>query len=263
VPELLKAIILGVVEGATEFIPVSSTGHLIVAGEWIGLDDPGAATFQIVIQLGAILAVVWLYRHRVFGPITHWVSQPAGHRFIVNLAVAFFPAAFVGLLLHDWITDVLFTPVAVAAALVAGGIAILLIERWKPVPRIASVDEMRLRDAGGVGLAQVLSLLPGVSRSGATIMGGLAIGMSRAAATEFSFYVAIPTMLAATLFELISNRDTLTAEGAHLLAAGFVTAFLSALVVVKAFVHFISRHSFAPFAWYRIAFGIALLVYYL
>jgi len=262
-PDILKALILGLVEGATEFIPVSSTGHLIVVGAWLGFDGPEAATFEIVIQLGAILAVVWLYRAKLIGSVTHARHDPAARHLLLNLAIAFLPAAAAGYLFHEAIKRHLFDPGTVAAALVAGGLAIIAVEWWKPAVRVAAVDDLNGRHALGVGIAQVLSLMPGISRSAATIMGGLAIGLSRKAATEFSFFVAVPVMLAATLFELLRNLDGMTLSDVHLLAVGFTTAFVSAAVVVKALVRFISRHSFLPFAWYRIALGGVLLAYYL
>jgi len=261
--ELLKAFVLGIVEGATEFIPVSSTGHLILAGEWLNFEGDLATTFEIFIQLGAILAIVWIYRAKIANAIRHWRSDPVARRLIVNLAIAFVPAAAAGFLLHDWITEYLFSPLTVAGALVAGGLAILIIERWRPEPRIAGVDDVPWRSALGVGIAQVLSLFPGVSRSGATIMGGMGIGLSREAATEFSFFLAIPVMFAATLYDLLKGRDLLTVSAVPMMAVGFVTAFLSAIVVVKALVRFVSRHSFVGFAWYRIVFGAILLVWYL
>jgi undecaprenyl-diphosphatase len=261
--ELLEAIFLGVVEGATEFIPVSSTGHLILAGEWIGFEGPFADTFEIVIQLGAILAIVWIYREKVLGALANVTRDPIARRLWTNMMLAFVPAGIVGFLFYDTIKAVLFTPVVVAAALVAGGIAILIIEWWNPPSNVADVDDIRPGKAIGVGVAQILSLIPGVSRSGATIMGGLALGLSRKAAAEFSFFVAIPTMVIATAYEMLSNLDTLNAGNLPVLAVGFVTAFVSALVVVRAFVRFISTHTFVPFALYRIAFGSALLFYYL
>jgi len=263
VTDLIKAIILGLVEGATEFIPVSSTGHLIIAGEWLGFTDELAATFEIFIQLGAILAIVWLYRTKFMGAVRHWRTDATARRLIVNLAIAFVPAAAIGFLIHDWIKEYLFSPVTVAAALVAGGLGILVIERYHPQPTTDATDDVTHRTALGVGLAQVLSLFPGVSRSGATIMGGMAIGLSRKAATEFSFFVAIPIMVAATGYELVSSRDLLTPDALPVLAVGFVTSFLSAIVVVRGLVRFVSRHSFVAFAWYRIVFGGLLLVYYL
>lgn len=261
--DLLKAIFLGVVEGATEFIPVSSTGHLILAGEWIGFEGPFADTFDIFIQLGAILAILWIYRVKVLGALAGVVSDPVARRLWTNLILAFIPAGIVGFLFYDSIKAVLFRPVVVAAALVVGGVAILLIEWWNPPSNVENVDNVPPAKAFGVGLAQILSLVPGVSRSGATIMGGMALGLSRKTAAEFSFFVAIPTMIIATMYELLSNLETLNAGNIVLLAAGFVTAFVSALLVVRAFIRFISTHTFVPFAWYRIVLGVVLLGKYL
>jgi undecaprenyl-diphosphatase len=263
VNELFKAFVLGLVEGATEFIPVSSTGHLILAGEWLGFQGEFAATFEIFIQLGAILAIVWLYRTKVVSTLARARGEPAARRLILNLLIAFLPAAVVGFLTHDWIKQYLFGPVTVAGALVAGGLGILAVERWKPVPRVQTADDVTHRAALGVGLAQILSLFPGVSRSGATIMGGMAIGLSRPAATEFSFFVAIPVMFAATLYELASSYKLLTAAVAPVLAVGFVTSFVSAAIIVKALLRYVSSNTFAAFAWYRILFGAGLLLYYL
>jgi undecaprenyl-diphosphatase len=259
-PDLLvDAIILGLVEGATEFIPVSSTGHLIIAGEWLGQTDARAKTFDIFIQLGAILAIVWLYRRRLTEAVLGARTDARSRRLLVNLAVAFLPAAIVGFLIHDWIKERLFNPVVVAAALVVGGIVILLVERWKRPVRLADVGDLPPRTALGIGLAQVLSLIPGTSRSGATIIGGYVLGLSRTAATEFSFFLAIPVMFAATLYDLLKSLDTLSASDAPFFAVGFLVAFLSALVVVKGFLTYVSRHSFEAFAWYRIVFGLAVL----
>jgi undecaprenyl-diphosphatase len=258
---LLDAIVLGLVEGATEFIPVSSTGHLIIAGEWLGQTDARAKTFDIFIQLGAILAIVWLYRVRLTTALLAARHDPKSRRLFVNLAIAFLPAAAVGFLIHDWIKERLFNPVVVAAALVVGGVIILLVERWKPRTTVAEVGDISPGTALGVGLAQVLSLVPGTSRSGATIIGGYALGLSRTAATEFSFFLAIPVMFAATLYDLLKSLDTLVAADAGFFALGFAVAFLSALVVVKAFLTFVSRHSFTAFAWYRIVFGLAVLLW--
>ena len=257
---LVKAVILGLVEGITEFIPVSSTGHLILASHWLGESGEASKTFDIFIQLGAILAIVWLYRARLTQAVVDARSRPESRRFLVNLAIAFLPAAIVGFLAHDWIKEHLFTPTVVAVALVVGGLVILLIERLHPRERVALVDDVQPPTALGIGLAQVLSLIPGTSRSGATIMGGYALGLSRRAATEFSFFLSIPVMFAATLYDLLKSRGALTAADAPTFAVGFVVAFASALIVVKAFLGYVSRHSFAAFAWYRIALGIALLL---
>jgi undecaprenyl-diphosphatase len=257
---LLKAAILGLVEGATEFIPVSSTGHLIVVSDWLGLVDERAKTFDIFIQLGAILAIVWLYRARLTGAVIAARSDNASRRFLGNLFIAFLPAAIVGFLTHNWIKDRLFNTAVVAIALVAGGLIILLIERWAPTPRVIDVDDMPRRTALGIGLAQVLSLIPGTSRSGATIMGGYALGLSRTAATEFSFFLAVPVMLAATMYDLLKSWSVLTTSDIPMFAVGFIVSFVSAIVVVRAFLAYVSRHSFGVFAWYRIAFGAALLL---
>ena len=257
---LVVAAILGLIEGVTEFIPVSSTGHLILASHWLGETGDSAKTFDIFIQLGAILAVVWLYRVRLMHTVLAGAREPASRRLLANLAIAFLPAAIVGFLAHDAIKAQLFTPTVVAVAVMVGGVAILLIERLHPAERVADVSEMGATTALGIGLAQVLSLIPGTSRSGATIMGGYALGLSRRAATEFSFFLSIPVMVAATLFDLLKSRGTLSAADAPVFAVGFVTAFVSALIVIKAFLRFVSQHSFAAFAWYRIVFGAALLL---
>ena len=260
---LFKAAVMGLVEGATEFLPVSSTGHLILAGDWLGFDEyRGAETFEVFIQLGAILAVVWLYRAKILGVFRAAPRDPAARRLILNIAIAFLPAALIGFLVHDWIKERLFDPVVVAAALVAGGFLILAIERWHKPFHTETVDDIRPRSALWVGLAQVLSLIPGTSRSGATIMGGLAVGLSRVAATEFSFFLAIPIMFAASFYDLFKAMDTLTSADAPVFAVGFVVSFVSALVVIRALIRFVSTNTFVPFAWYRIVFGAILLVVY-
>jgi len=258
---LVKAALLGLIEGVTEFIPVSSTGHLILASRWLGETGEAAKTFDIFIQLGAILAIVWLYRARLTRTVLAASHDPASRRFLLNLVVAFLPAAIVGFLAHDWIKARLFTPVVVATALVAGGLVILLIERLRPRERVADVADIRPPTALGVGLAQVLSLIPGTSRSGATIMGGYALGLSRRAATEFSFFLSIPVMFAATLYDLLKSRGALGAADLPAFALGFIVSFISALIVVKAFLGYVSRHSFNAFAWYRIVLGGAILLF--
>ena len=262
---LLKAAVMGLVEGATEFIPVSSTGHLILAAKWLGFDSYAAAgTFEVVIQLGAILAVVWLYRQKVFGVLRAAPRDPTARRLIWNLLIAFLPAAVIGFLARDYVKEYLFHPFPVAVALVVGGIVILLIERWHKQRTVHTeqVDDLRPRRALGVGLAQVASLVPGVSRSGATIMGGLALGMSRVAATEFSFFLAIPVMFAASGFDLWESRHLLSLADAPVFAVGFVVSFLSAIVVIRALIRFVSRNTFVPFAWYRIVFGLLMIIVY-
>lgn len=260
--DIFKAIVLGLVEGATEFIPVSSTGHLIIASEWLDFTGERAKTFEVFIQLGAILSIVWLYRTTFLGLLRGW-SERGPRRLIGNLAIAFLPAAIMGFLFHDWIKEHLFNSLTVAIAMVAGGILILVIEALTPRTRVEETEAIPPVTALGVGLAQVLSLFPGVSRSGATIMGGYCLGLSRRAATEFSFFLAVPVMFAATLYDLFGSRDVLTMADAPMFTVGFVVSFVSALVVVKAFLGYVSRKSFAVFAWYRIAFGSGLLGYLL
>jgi len=261
-PDLLfDAVILGLVEGATEFIPVSSTGHLIVVGEWLGQVGDRAKTFDIFIQLCAILAIVWLYRARLTHAVLAARTDPTSRRFLLNLLIAFLPAALVGFFIHGWLKEHLFRMEALAGALVVGGILILLIERWRPRVRHQDVMDIPARTALGVGLAQVLSLVPGTSRSGATIMGGYLLGMSRTAATEFSFFLAIPVMFAATAYDLLKSLGTLSAADVPFFAVGFVVSFLSALAIVKVFLSYVSNHSFAAFAWYRIVFGTLLLLW--
>jgi len=256
---LLKALLLGVLEGLTEFLPVSSTGHLIVASDLLAFHGSRAKLFVIVIQLGAILAIVWEYRPRFHELATGLVSEPRARRFAVNLAIGLAPAVTFGALLHAAIKTHLFSPVTVAAALVAGGLVILWVERGKRVPRVLTVDQMAWHDALKVGLAQSLAMFPGVSRSGATIIGGMLFGLSRETATLFSFFLAVPTMLAAVTYDLYRNRDLLVADDLGMLVAGFAAAFGAALVTVRALVAYVARHDFRPFAWYRIAFGLVVL----
>ncbi len=257
---LWKAALLGLVEGATEFIPVSSTGHLIVMSHWLNLLDERAKTFDIFIQLGAILAIVWLYRARLWQVIRSASTDTRSRRFLGNVLIAFLPAAVVGFLAHDWIKEQLFRPVVVAAALVLGGIIILLIEHWSPRSTISDVDGVRPPTALGIGLAQVLSLIPGTSRSGATILGGYALGLTRLAATEFSFFLAIPVMLAATLFDLLKSWSTLGPADIPMFLVGFAVSFVAAVIVVRGFLRYVSTHSFRVFAWYRIGFGVLVLL---
>jgi undecaprenyl-diphosphatase len=260
--DLLGAAVLGLVEGITEFLPVSSTGHLIIVGDWLGFTGDRAKTFEIFIQLGAILAIVWIYRARFVELSRKASTDPASGHLLVNLAIAFVPAAAVGFLFHHQIKQFLFSPIIVAVALVAGGVAILVIEALKPRTTTPDLTGTSRRQALGIGLAQVLSLIPGVSRSGSTIMGGYALGLSRAAATEFSFFLSVPVMVAATGFDLLKSRDLVHAADIPLFATGFVVAFVSAVVVVKAFLRYVSHHSFGVFAWYRLAFGAFLFWWY-
>lgn len=259
---ILKALILGLVEAASEFLPISSTGHLIIVGDFLAFTGPRAETFEIFIQLGAILSVVWIYRMRILETVAHAGQNLQARRMLINVAIAFIPAAALGFFLHKYITQYLFNPVSVAIALVVGGVAILLIERYARADRVLAVDDMRWKDALWVGIAQSVALFPGVSRSGATIMGGMLGGMSRFAATEFSFFLAIPTMFAATFYSLYKEWHHLTVADLPMFAVGFVAAFLGGLVVVRFLLGYVGRHSFAPFAWYRIVFGGLLLAYF-
>ncbi len=259
----LKAIIMGMVEGASEFLPISSTGHLIIAGDLLNfLSKEKRDVFEIIIQLGAILAVCWEYRERLRITFLHLRDRASARGFFVNLAIAFFPAALVGLMFHREIKTYLFSPITVAYALIAGGIAILFIEKYMRHGNTASVEEMTPTQALKIGLAQTLSLVPGVSRAGATILGGIAAGLNRHTATEFSFFLAIPIMFAASGFDLIKSRDFLSMADFPLFAIGFVTAFLSALLVIRMLIRFVASHDFTAFAWYRIIFGICVLLYY-
>ena len=267
-PILLIAIILGIVEGVTEFLPVSSTGHLILATELLGFDADKWAAFNVIIQLGAILAIIVLY-WRTFWAVLEGLlkGQAISWRFVRNILVAFLPSAILGFLLINKIEALLGNGVVVAVALILGGIAILVIEKLVRPGDIVGVAEMPLKQVVGVGLIQCLAMVPGVSRSGATILGGLSLGVERRTAAEFSFFLAIPTMLGATTLELVKHRDTLMAGasgvGFGTVAVGFAVSFVVAIVVVKAFVAYISRHGFAPFAWYRIVAGTAALAWLL
>lgn len=258
-PILLNAFILGLVEGITEFLPVSSTGHLILAGQLLDFTGDKAKVFEVAIQLAAILAVVWEYRVRLGHVAVSMAREPVSRRFAMNLIVAFMPAAVLGLLFLKQIKFYLFNPIVVASAFIIGGLLILWAERRSHVIRVREVEEMRWQDALKVGFAQALAMIPGTSRSGATIIGGLFFGLSRKAATEFSFFLAIPTMFAATLYDVYKHRDLFSADDLGLFAVGGVASFISAFLVVRGLIRFISRHDFTWFAWYRIAFGIAVL----
>ncbi len=256
---LLTALILGIVEGLTEFLPVSSTGHLIIVGSLLGYTDEQSKVFKIVIQLAAILAVCWDYRERLARVAGGLRTDPVQQRFVGHLLVAFLPAAVLGVLFHGTIKAYLFNPLTVAGALIVGGLVILYIEKRAYHPRVQSVDEMDWKTALKVGFAQAAAMFPGVSRSGATIMGGLVFGLSRKAATEFSFFLAIPTMLAATVYDLYKNWALLDIGDLPVFAVGFVASFVAAMFAVRAFIGFVSNHTFVGFAWYRIVFGLIVL----
>jgi undecaprenyl-diphosphatase len=256
---LIKALILGVVEGLTEFLPVSSTGHLILAGDLLHFNDEKGKVFEIVIQCGAILAVCWEYRAKIGKVLAGLGSEREAQRFTLNLIIAFMPAAVLGLAFAKAIQARLFQPVPVALAFVIGAVIILWAERRKHTIRVHEVDEMHWTDALKVGFAQAFALIPGTSRSGATIIGGLLFGLSRKAATEFSFFLAIPTLFAASGYELFKERALLTAADTGMWAVGFVSAFVCAFLCVRWLLRYISHHDFTPFAWYRIAFGFVVL----
>jgi undecaprenyl-diphosphatase len=257
---LLKALILGIVEGLTEFLPISSTGHLIIVGSLLGYTDDQSKVFKIVIQLGAILAVCWEFRERIGKALGGLASDPVQQRFAGLLIVGFLPAAVLGLMFHSMIKTYLFNPLTVAGALIAGGLLILYIERKAYHPRIDCIDDMHWKDALKVGFAQAMAMFPGVSRSGATIMGGLIFGLSRKTATEFSFFLAIPTMFAATIYDVYKNWALLRLEDLPVFAVGFVASFIAAMLTVKALLRYVSNHDFTIFAWYRIIFGLLVLL---
>mgnify|MGYP000029324313 CR=1 FL=1 len=258
----LTALTLGALEGLTEFLPISSTGHLIIAGDLLGFTGAKADTFKIVIQLGAILAICWNFRKKIEDVVFGLPHSAQARRFAINILVAFIPAMILGATLHGFIKAHLFHSLNVAIALILGGIVILFIERKLYRPRIENVDDMNWKDALKVGLAQSAALIPGVSRSGATIMGGLVFGLSRKAATEFSFFLAIPTMFAATVYDLYKSRDLLRLEDVATFGTGFIAAFIAALIAVKVLLHYVATHDFRIFAWYRIVFGAIVLLYY-
>jgi undecaprenyl-diphosphatase len=259
VATLLGAILLGVVEGLTEFIPVSSTGHLILLVDLIGFQGPPGKVFEIVIQLGAILAVCWAYRAKLLGVASGMFSDPEDFLFVRNLLLAFIPAMVLGVLLHGFIKSVLFDPKVVVVSLILGGIIILVIERNLPLARHHAPEKFPASLAVFIGLCQAVAMIPGVSRSGATIMGALLLKVDRRTATEFSFFLAIPTMLAATVYDLYKNWSVLSVDSASVIAVGFLSAFVCALIVVKSVIAFISRHGVVPFAWYRIGLGLVML----
>ena len=263
-PDFLTALILGIVEGLTEFLPISSTGHLIIAGSLLGFVGDRAKVFEIAIQSGAMLAVVWEYRARFGHAIAGLGSDPAARRFAQNLVVAFVPAAALGFVLGKHIKALLFHPVPVAIAFVAGALVILWAERRQRARpesvRVTDVDAMTWQDALKVGFAQAFALIPGTSRSGATIIGGMLFGLSRKVATEFSFFLAVPTLVAAGVYSLWKERALLSAADLPMFAVGFVVSFIFAWICVRWLLRYIASHSFVPFAYYRIAFGIVVLL---
>ncbi len=256
---LLKAAILGLVEGFTEFLPISSTGHLILVGDLLNFNDERGKVFEIVIQFAAILAVCWEYRAKIVTVVSGIPREEAAQRFAINLLVAFMPAAVLGLMFASKIKQYLFAPIPVATAFIVGGLVILWAEKRDHKITVESVDAMNWKDALKVGCAQTLALIPGTSRSGATIIGGLFFGLSRKAATEFSFFLAIPTLFGATVYEVVKYRHLFHASDWSLFLVGGLASFISAFLCVRWLLRYISRHDFTVFAWYRIAFGLIVL----
>lgn len=256
---LVKALVLGLVEGLTEFLPISSTGHLIIAAQLLDFHDDKGKVFDIVIQSGAMLAVIWEYRTRFFGAVVHAAHDAAARRFLVNLVIAFAPAAVLGLAFGSLIKAHLFYAVPVAIAFIAGGLLILFVERRQHRPRVEHVDDMHWSDALKVGFAQAFALIPGTSRSGATIVGGMLFGLSRRVATEFSFFLAVPTLMAAGAYDLYKHRALFSVADTPVFAVGLVVSFVSAFIVIRWLVRYVATHDFIVFAWYRIAFGIVVL----
>ena len=256
-----KTVIVGLVEGLTEFLPVSSTGHIILAEELLHFQGPPGKVFEIVIQLGSILAICVLYYAKILSTAVGVIRRdPAAIRFSASIVLAFLPAAVVGVAAHKYIKSVLFNPTVVAVALIVGGIVILVIEKYAQRPRIKNIDDVDWKTALFIGFCQCLAMIPGVSRAGATIMGARVLRVERATAAEFSFFLAIPTMLGATVYDLYKNWKVLDWNAGGVIAIGFVVAFFAALAVVRPFVRFISRHGFGVFAWYRIVVGAVALV---
>lgn len=255
----INAVIMGIVEGLTEFLPVSSTGHLLLMKEILGFEGPKGDVFEIVIQLGAILAVMVVYFQRLWKVARTYFTDPASRQFVHAVALAFLPAMVIGAGAHDFIKSVLFNPIIVSVMFILGGFAILWIEKHAPAPTTNSIETMSAKKALQIGLIQCLAMVPGVSRSGATIMGSLMLGVERKVAAEFTFFLALPTMAGASVYDVYKNRATLTLDDGALIAIGFVTAFIAALFVVRGFVGFVGRHGFAPFAYYRIIAGVIAL----
>ena len=254
-----QALILGVVEGLTEFLPISSTGHQIIVADLLNFGGERAMAFNIIIQLGAILAVVWEFRRKIIDVVVGLPTQPQARRFTVNLIIAVMPAVVLGVIFADVIHEYLFNPITVATALVIGGVIMLWAERRQHVIRAETVDDMTWKDAVKIGFAQCLAMIPGTSRSGSTIIGGLLFGLSRKAATEFSFFLAMPTMVGAAVYSGYKYRHLFQPDDLPVFAIGFETSFIFAMIAVRALLKFISNHSYAAFAWYRIAFGLLIL----
>lgn len=259
---LFKALFLGVIEGLTEFLPVSSTGHLILVSHWIAFESQDEKVFEVVIQLGAILAVCWLYRAKIASLLQGLANGSVPERrFAVTVMIAFFPAAVIGALFIDVIKSLLFSPAVVVVTMITGGLIILAVEGRAMVPTVHNTLHIRWRQAVAIGMAQCVAMIPGTSRSGATIIGGMLSGLSRQTATEFSFFLAIPTMLGAATYDMARNYHLLSQDDLGAIAVGFTGAFISALLVVKALVQFVARYTLRLFAWYRIGLGTVLALW--
>lgn len=261
IDQYLDAILLGLIEGLTEFLPVSSTGHLIIFDRLLDFQGPPGKVFEVVIQLGAILAICTVYFARLWKVVTGLPDSPEARRFALAVTLAFLPAMLLGAGLHGIIKTLLFNPTVVSVALIVGGVAILLVERLVPVARYHQIERFPAPLALKIGLCQCLALVPGVSRSGATILGSLLMGVDRRTAAEFSFFLAIPTMAGATVYDLYKNWGVMSLDAGALIAVGFITAFIAAALVVKTLVDFVGRYGFAPFGWYRIALGTGMLAF--
>jgi undecaprenyl-diphosphatase len=256
---LLKAAILGIIQGLTEFLPISSTAHLLISERLMGYEDPGGV-FTVMIQLGSILAIMWLYRAKIIEVIVGLPTKPEARRFALMLIAAFAPALVIGLFAADYVKTVLYESLfVIAVAFILGGIVMILVEKFRPAPTVMEADQTPLMRAIGIGFFQCIAMIPGVSRSGATIIGGLALGLDRKAAAEFSFFLAMPTMMAAFVHDFLDVKDHITNERIAEIAVGFVFAFIAAWLVVKPFMAFVSRAGFYPFAWYRIIAGAVIL----
>lgn len=255
-----SAMVLGIVEGLTEFLPISSTGHQIIVADLLDFGGERAMAFNIIIQLGAILAVVWAFRGKIISVVGGLGTQPEARRFTANLLIAFLPAVALGVLFSDVIHHYLFNPITVACALIVGGVVMLWAEKRNHQVRIEHVDDMHWTDALKIGCAQCLAMIPGTSRSGSTIIGGLLFGMSRTAATEFSFFLAMPTMVGAAVYSGYKYRDLFQASDLPVFVLGFLVSFLFAMIAVQGLLKFIAHHSYAVFAWYRVAFGLLILL---
>ncbi|QQZ39304.1 undecaprenyl-diphosphate phosphatase [Pseudomonas sp. SK3(2021)] len=255
----VQALILGIVEGLTEFLPISSTGHQIIVADLLNFGGERAMAFNIIIQLGAILAVVWEFRRKILDVVTGLPTQRNAQRFTLNLLIAFMPAVVLGVIFADLIHEYLFNPITVATALVVGGLVMLWAERRQHEIHANNVDEISWKDALKVGFAQCLAMIPGTSRSGSTIIGGLLFGLSRKTATEFSFFLAMPTMVGAAVYSGYKYRNLFQPDDLPVFAVGFITSFIFAMIAVRGLLKFIANHSYAAFAWYRIAFGLVIL----